>query len=613
MTDDAEQLQSRLHGDRRWFTLAAVGTFLTLALQYKLHWTPGGDSDFFVSVARNLARGDGYTYNGEGVAISPPGWPWFLSGLMRVMPDFAFLNLVQSLLLWAGLLLFYPLCRALTGPPTAAVAVLVTAFLHPVYPLAGWMHSEPLYLVLVNAAVWAGLSYSRVMGRNRWLWIAAATLIAIVGITVRWTGLFHWLLVASALLSGVGHRRPMSIGAARLGPTLAAGLIVAGAFQWLFTTMKVTTDLARPSYTQVVSGEPEQIPTPTQQLDGPATLPGTLVDPAGGSPLGADNLGGVGADGSAGVAVQEALGHGDFLADGRSRSQAAEYASRLSALGTWTSWLLWYPSRFASGLGTVSIAVGAVGWVALGFYAVGWHTLGREGRWLAGGVLAYVVVIALVWPNPNARYLVPVAPLFLIVVMLGLRRLGKLWPIAMVTSVLLANLPLYLVDAYLSRVPGAATVHYEAGDAASLAAACQVLRDADISTGDVVVSERYVNFGRVRRLRTGSRSAQVLLDVDIRAIPRQVPDVPESPALARHLKSVGASYYFFQEPAVPWRLWHVRMPMWLQTRLSNDPVARSSGGWELYQLDRSAERPRLVRVPVEVDDTFRWPRRVPGL
>ena len=476
MTDVADEPKPEAT-DRRWFAITAVGTFLLLALQYKNHWTPGGDSDFFISVARNLARGQGYVYGGHPVAISPPGWPIVLAGLMKVSASFAWLNLVQNLLLWAGLLLFYPITRTLAGPSLAAACVLATAVLHPVYPLGNWLHSEPLYLVLVNGATLAALAFAGSMTRRRWLWLVAATLLIVGGVFVRWTGLFHWLVIAAALSAGVGTLHAASVWTRTALPVVVAGLFVLVAFQSLTKALQISTDPVRATVASVEGKASPTLPTATR----PATQPTTRQAPA-----------------TRPRKVQESVGHGDFLAAHNTGGRVAEFVYRLAALGSWVSWLLWYPTRFASGLGVVSLGVTVAGWVAAALFAVGWRRLDRRGRWLAGGVLAYVVTIALVWPNPNARYLVPIAPMALAVVLVGAASVGRRWPAIVLASVVLANVPLYAVDAYLARVPGAARQHFEAGDAASLVAACRVLSALQPTSRDVVVSERYVNFGRYR-------------------------------------------------------------------------------------------------------------------
>src|SRR5262245_34928361 len=73
----------------------AVGILLTMYLLLaNPYWVPGGDSEVYTAIARNLAAGKGYTFNGLPVSMVPPGWPWFLAAAMKISPTFLFLKLL---------------------------------------------------------------------------------------------------------------------------------------------------------------------------------------------------------------------------------------------------------------------------------------------------------------------------------------------------------------------------------------------------------------------------------------------------------------------------------------------------------------------------------------
>src|SRR4051812_42190550 len=64
--------------DRKVFAITmAVVLALYLLLQNQ-YWVPAGDSELYTAAARSLARGEGYTFNGQPVAIIPPGWSWMM-------------------------------------------------------------------------------------------------------------------------------------------------------------------------------------------------------------------------------------------------------------------------------------------------------------------------------------------------------------------------------------------------------------------------------------------------------------------------------------------------------------------------------------------------------
>ena len=84
--------------------------------------------------------------------------------------------------------------------------------------------------------------------------------------------------------------------------------------------------------------------------------------------------------------------------------------------------------------------------------------------------------------------------------------------------------------------------------------------------------------------------------------------------LVEYLDRVDARYYLYQQPARPWRLWHVRLPIWLHEALGGRRIDDVSGGWQLFRLEETLGDARLVRVPTPVDaESFEWTDRVPGL
>src|SRR5262245_6833511 len=88
-------------------------------------WTIDPDASLYVSLARSLAAGDGYTLDGVPHTKYPPGLPILLSGVVRVAGPEAYAGfhaaLVTALLL--AVLLAYAVTRRLGYPPMAAWAV----------------------------------------------------------------------------------------------------------------------------------------------------------------------------------------------------------------------------------------------------------------------------------------------------------------------------------------------------------------------------------------------------------------------------------------------------------------------------------------------------------
>src|SRR4051812_38594889 len=68
-----------------WPTVAvAVTLLLAYGLLQNPYWVTGGDSEVYTCIARSLAQGKGFVFNGQPVAMVPPGWPILQAGVMKV-------------------------------------------------------------------------------------------------------------------------------------------------------------------------------------------------------------------------------------------------------------------------------------------------------------------------------------------------------------------------------------------------------------------------------------------------------------------------------------------------------------------------------------------------
>src|SRR5262249_39777897 len=139
----------------------------------------------------------------------------------------------------------------------------------------------------------------------------------------------------------------------------------------------------------------------------------------------------------------------------------------------------------------------------------GWFGLRRR-EWVWLGVAIYCVYLCLNWPNPNARYMVPLLPLIIWGILEGIRilfvrRPGIGGPLTTVLlwSVVLANLMLLSVDVCIAR-SGDFYGYYEGGLDQSLISAVKYVRDIrGVNNGELAVSEVYTNLGRKRISKFG--------------------------------------------------------------------------------------------------------------
>ncbi|MEI7832664.1 MAG: glycosyltransferase family 39 protein, partial [bacterium] len=103
-----------------------VPLFLLLAAGLRIWWIctndvwPVSDFEWYYQCATNLAHGVGYRYNGEVSAFFPPGYPVFLSLIIRLFGTSLFAIKCFSVLLQvSAVYLVYLLGRRLTSSEVA--------------------------------------------------------------------------------------------------------------------------------------------------------------------------------------------------------------------------------------------------------------------------------------------------------------------------------------------------------------------------------------------------------------------------------------------------------------------------------------------------------------
>ncbi|MEL7237851.1 MAG: hypothetical protein AAGK78_03240, partial [Planctomycetota bacterium] len=213
--------------------LLAVLTLL-LGLLVNPWWVPTGDSEVFLVAGRNLANGGGLVYGNTRLAFVPPGWPMVLAGMMTLTDQVIWLKLFQVVCMGAFLWMsFRVLCR-FTSPGKAALATGLAAICSPLYPLSVWLHSDPLFCVLMIAAMAVALQWSD--GHWPGWTIGVVFVLLIAGLLIRWAGLPMSVVVAAACLGGgaagaeSSRERP-----SRLSRWLVAGLMLVVAFASFLT------------------------------------------------------------------------------------------------------------------------------------------------------------------------------------------------------------------------------------------------------------------------------------------------------------------------------------------------------------------------------------------
>ena len=119
---DIPEIQPAPRGDRlaallrrHWWVLAACALAVALRAPFVaiMHSQPTSDSYVYVTTARALAQGHGYSYNGHPTAFFPIGWPAFIAALYLVSRSYSF-----AMVLWAGVGLWAAATIAVVRPPS---------------------------------------------------------------------------------------------------------------------------------------------------------------------------------------------------------------------------------------------------------------------------------------------------------------------------------------------------------------------------------------------------------------------------------------------------------------------------------------------------------------
>ena len=547
-------------------TLAAAGALLGAYLLLLVpHWTPGGDSELFAAAARSIARGEGYSYNGHPVRLAPPGWPALLAAAFSITPTFLAGKLVNLACTVAAAAVAHRVLLRLVPPAWATLAVVAGGLAVPAYTLTMWLHSDPPFVLLAWVAALAACRLIESPTLGGFLgWTLALLAAAALMPTVRYLAAVQWGVPFAVLLAGVKVAPRRATVAMILGALVTLGLLAG-----TIALVDAAADGAEVPAARGGSDWEHELPNVLD--NGPSRRPPVLID----------------------------------------------RGLRLLSAGLAPAWLLCYPLRFASATTVGGIAVGAAGLVILALVIRG-AMRDRRRRWVWAAVVAYVALLAVGWPNPNARYLVPIAPLLVAGAMTGLGGRRAIWFAA---AVIALNVPMLLIDAAVARGGSQATYleRYESGRLASLVGVVDELHRRGVGDGEVAVSDRYDNLGRRRYPRSGTREVVLLLDRAVVTVPedyafepgRIPPDYFEvgrvvPGGLAAWMRGRGLRYYLFQRGPRPWRLWHFDLPRWAHD-LAGGPAGKAVGGWALFELTDSG------LVEVDVPESNRAITRVPGL
>ncbi|RMB77379.1 hypothetical protein AYK61_13735 [Rhodococcus sp. SBT000017] len=192
--------------DRRWrssrliavaFGIAALG-LVVYAIYSGLGPLRYADEKQYLSIARSLADGGGFSIHGRPSAYRPPVWPLMLSAFVLVGIDGSILVVLSAVFMIAAAALAGWICSSITGSRLGYLASVIML----VYPLnvytAATLYPQGLATLLV-LALWAVAIKADINGRKPLSFRASAG----IGLLMACLSLAVPTLVFTAFLAGV--------------------------------------------------------------------------------------------------------------------------------------------------------------------------------------------------------------------------------------------------------------------------------------------------------------------------------------------------------------------------------------------------------------------------
>lgn len=216
---------------RRVWQAGAVAAILAVyAAGLSPHGRIKSDSALYMSLARSLAQGKGYTTAGRPHYGLPPGYPAMLAALMKLGAGsderILALNVAMAVTGLAAVGLTYLLLRQLADRDWALLLTVVVALSREMYRRSGEILSDVPFTVLVVAGLWLyarGLRHpSR---RGQW---ALGSALLVASCLVRVTGVIIALSAPVGLVLSAWRtaRRRALLNAALIGAAVAAFVLL---------------------------------------------------------------------------------------------------------------------------------------------------------------------------------------------------------------------------------------------------------------------------------------------------------------------------------------------------------------------------------------------------
>lgn len=209
-------------------TLAIAGVvggalFVRLAFVLTVHPAPVSDFGWYYAKALDIVHGLGYTSHGYPTAYWPPGWPYFLAGVVWLFgPSLQAAEIVQAVLNACTAGVVFLIGRAIAGTAQGLAGGIAYALLPSAVEWSATLASEPIYTLLWALATYIWLSQPT----SKTIWYVLSGLLLGAAALVRPSALLFWIILLVYLLTlGKERRRPARI-VSSVGVTAICTLLV---------------------------------------------------------------------------------------------------------------------------------------------------------------------------------------------------------------------------------------------------------------------------------------------------------------------------------------------------------------------------------------------------
>jgi hypothetical protein len=186
-----------------WIVAAATALYACVVVPY---WQPTWDSATYITLAKSLVSGDGYTYMGYDHTKYPPGFPLMLAPIVAMFGrSFLLMRCLEAACAVAAIGVAYALLRRAAGVGIAAAAATMTAASYALLFEATRILSDLPYMLVSLVAL---LAIERLrLARSRRL-LVIATCLCIAAYLTRIVGIALALAAAISFLCDA-PRRPL--------------------------------------------------------------------------------------------------------------------------------------------------------------------------------------------------------------------------------------------------------------------------------------------------------------------------------------------------------------------------------------------------------------------